>query len=60
MFGPERAMFGSNFPVDSLYSSFARLYETFDLLTSDFSEEDRQSLFSTTAMTAYEFNPATA
>lgn len=26
-FGPQRCMFGSNFPVDSLYSSYARLFE---------------------------------
>lgn len=25
-FGPQRTMFGSNFPVDSLYSSFTALY----------------------------------
>jgi predicted TIM-barrel fold metal-dependent hydrolase len=55
IFGPERTMFGSNFPVDSLYSSFSRLYETFDELTSDFSASERQALFSRTAMTAYVF-----
>jgi predicted TIM-barrel fold metal-dependent hydrolase len=29
-FGPDQTMFGSNFPVDSLYSSFAALYTAFD------------------------------
>lgn len=56
IFGPKRAMFGSNFPVDSLYSSFTRLYETFDELTSDYSAVDRRNLFSCTAMSAYAFD----
>lgn len=55
IFGSKRAMFGSNFPVDSLYSSFTRLYEAFDELTSDYAAADRQELFSRTAMTAYAF-----
>ena len=56
IFGPERAMFGSNFPVDGLYSGFARLYEAFEELTADLPQEERQSLFSGTAMTAYKFS----
>ena len=29
LFGPDRCMFASNFPVDKLYSSFDALYGTF-------------------------------
>jgi predicted TIM-barrel fold metal-dependent hydrolase len=32
IFGPDRTMFGSNFPVDSLYPTFQRLYAAFDQL----------------------------
>lgn len=53
IFGPERAMFGSNFPVDSLYSTFTRLYEAFEEMTSDYSAIDRRQLFATTAVNAY-------
>lgn len=31
-FGANRLMFGSNFPVDSLYSDYARLFETLETL----------------------------
>ncbi|MGY4857330.1 amidohydrolase family protein [Cryobacterium sp. AP23] len=57
IFSTERTMFGSNFPVDSLYSGFARLYEAFEVLTSDFSREERRLLFSGTALEAYKFAP---
>ena len=53
IFGPSRTMFGSNFPVDSLYSSFATLYEAFDHLTADFSSDDRRNLFVSTAARSY-------
>ena len=33
-FGPDRAMFASNFPVDSLYSTFDTLYAAFDEVTA--------------------------
>jgi predicted TIM-barrel fold metal-dependent hydrolase len=53
IFGPERTMFGSNFPVDSLYSTFARLYAAFDHLTADFTPAERANMFAGTAARAY-------
>jgi predicted TIM-barrel fold metal-dependent hydrolase len=45
-FGPDRCMFGSNFPVDSLYSDYDRLASTiWDLVP----EKDRAAVFGTTA-----------
>ncbi|WEO76030.1 amidohydrolase family protein [Cryobacterium sp. SO2] len=58
IFGPKRTMFGSNFPVDSLYSGFDRLYEAFEEITSDLPRLERQALFSDTAMSAYKFVPS--
>jgi predicted TIM-barrel fold metal-dependent hydrolase len=52
-FGVERAMFGSNFPVDGLYSSLVELYNAFDTLTSDLSRSEREALFAGTARRAY-------
>jgi len=53
IFGPERTMFGSNFPVDSLYSSFRALYAAFDRLTSHFTRTERQDMFARTATRVY-------
>jgi predicted TIM-barrel fold metal-dependent hydrolase len=53
IFGPNRTMFGSNFPVDSLYSSFTALYTAFDEITADMTAGDRQQLFAETAKTTY-------
>ncbi|MBB5785454.1 amidohydrolase family protein [Jiangella mangrovi] len=52
-FGVDRAMFASNFPVDSLYSSFGELYEAFDTITADFSAGERAALFAGTARRVY-------
>jgi predicted TIM-barrel fold metal-dependent hydrolase len=53
IFGPSRAMLGSNFPVDSLYSSFTTLYEAFEELTADLSGTEQSDLFAETAARAY-------
>lgn len=58
IFGPDRCMFGSNFPVDSLYSSLVELYATFDELTADLSPSDRRALFAETARRVYRLNEA--
>ncbi|BCP52408.1 hypothetical protein K32_10250 [Kaistia sp. 32K] len=48
-FGTGRTMFGSNFPVDRLYSSFDTLYGAFERIVSDFSEAEQDRLFRTNA-----------
>jgi predicted TIM-barrel fold metal-dependent hydrolase len=53
LFGPERSMFASNFPVDKLYSSYSTLYSAFDELTSSFSRPEREQLFSKSAERIY-------
>ena len=50
-------MFGSNFPVDSLYSSFDSLYTAFDELTGPMSEHERRDLFAETARRTYSIGP---
>ncbi|WP_211907424.1 amidohydrolase family protein [Pikeienuella piscinae] len=52
-FGPERAMFGSNFPVDRLMSDYRRLWRAYDTLTADFSDDERRMMFSETAERVY-------
>ena len=52
-FGPERCMFGSNFPVDSLFSSFESVFEAFDNITKEFSDSERSALFHDNAERIY-------
>ena len=48
-FGTGRAMFGSNFPVDRLYSSFGELYRAFEAIVKDFTADEQDQLFRTNA-----------
>jgi len=43
--GVDRCMFASNFPVDSLFSDYATLWNAYSDITSDFSDSDRAKLF---------------
>jgi len=52
-FGVDRAMFGSNFPVDRLYSSFDTLYGAFENIVASFSENEKDKLFHDNARRAY-------
>lgn len=58
-FGPERAMFASNFPVDGLCGSFDTIFSAFDAATGDLSDKDRQALFRGTAETVYSLSITT-
>jgi predicted TIM-barrel fold metal-dependent hydrolase len=53
LFGVERCMFASNFPVDRLYSSFAELYAAFQAIVSGFAEHEKRQLFAGTAAAVY-------
>lgn len=46
-------MFASNFPVDSLFGSFAELYGTYQAIAGDLPADEWQELFSGTARRAY-------
>ena len=52
-FGPDRAMFESNFPVDGLSSSYAVLWNAFKKLSAGYSAAERTALFSGTAARVY-------
>ncbi len=53
IFGPQRIMFGSNFPVDKLYNSYDALWQAYELITQDFSEQERRDMFVNTATRFY-------
>ena len=45
IFGPERCLFASNFPVDRLASDYDAIWRAFDQITADFSADERRKLF---------------
>ncbi len=53
LFGAERCMFESNFPVDKMGIGFAGLWNTFKHLAAGASRDEKQSLFAGTARRAY-------
>jgi len=53
LFGTERAMFASNFPVDSLRGSFDTVYSVFEETTRDFPDRERCALFHDNAVRIY-------
>ena len=52
-FGPERAMFESNFPVDKGSGAYPVFWNAFKRMTARASAEEKQALFSGTARRAY-------
>ena len=63
MFGPNRAMFASNFPVDSLCGSFDTIYSGFKQIAVRYSHANQELLFCKTAREVYrtsEQNPSNA
>ncbi len=53
VFGTERSMFASDFPVDRVHGTFDAVYSAFDLVTSDFSPTERERLFASNAEAVY-------
>jgi predicted TIM-barrel fold metal-dependent hydrolase len=54
MFGAERAMFASNFPVDSLCASFELIYSGFKEIAASYPLKDQERLFCATARSVYQ------
>ena len=53
IFGTERAMFASNFPVDSLVATFDEIFDSFCAITRDLPETARRRLFHDNAARIY-------
>jgi predicted TIM-barrel fold metal-dependent hydrolase len=54
MFGAERTMFASNFPVDSLCGSFDTIFSGFKQIAARYPEVDQRRLFCDTARSVYQ------
>jgi len=53
LFGPDRCMFASNFPIDKQSFSYDSLWNAFKLLTATSSADEREMLFAGTARRVY-------
>lgn len=53
VFGVNRCMVGSNFPVDKLFCSYGEIFSAFDRVTQSLSTTEREALFSRTAERTY-------
>jgi predicted TIM-barrel fold metal-dependent hydrolase len=53
VFGVERCMFGSNFPVDRLYGTYDALVEAMEELTLGLSRDERRAFFHDNAVRVY-------
>jgi len=53
VFGTERIMFGSNFPVDKLHADYATVWAAYDEITSALSNADRKRMFVDNARAFY-------
>jgi predicted TIM-barrel fold metal-dependent hydrolase len=45
IFGVERCMFASNFPVDKLHADYDAIWQAFDQITADLTPGERRQLF---------------
>lgn len=60
IFGPERTMFASNFPVDGVVGVYTDIFEGFSAITADLAAETRQALFHDNAVRLYRIDTGTA
>ncbi len=56
-FGPGRCMLGSDLPIETLRSTFGRLYAAYDSIFASMSDADRRLLFGGTARRIYGAGP---
>jgi predicted TIM-barrel fold metal-dependent hydrolase len=52
-FGPNRCMFGSNWPIDSLFGDYARLVGAYRDITAELSDDEQAAVFTQTARRVY-------
>jgi hypothetical protein len=58
-FGVDRSMFGSDFPVGRLWTSFDAIFDGFKAIARDFSEAEQSALFRDNARREYRVDAAT-
>lgn len=58
-FGPERCMLGSNFPVDKLYVSYQKIWQSYFQLTEHLPAQQRKELFGDNCRRFYRISSTT-
>ncbi len=53
IFGPSRCLFGSNFPIEKIWTDFGPLVDSFLIAASDLDDATRQAIFHDNAMRIY-------
>lgn len=53
IFGANRCLFGSNFPIEKIWTSYGALFAAFQAGTDSLSNEDRSAIFNDTAARVY-------
>jgi predicted TIM-barrel fold metal-dependent hydrolase len=53
LFGPQRCMFGSNFPIEKLWTDYASLVAAFRACLSRYTEAERRAVLHATAARVY-------
>ena len=53
LFGPARCMFGSNFPIEKLWTGYGELIDAYKTATSGLSGDERHAIFHDTAARVY-------
>lgn len=53
VFGAQRCMFGSNFPIEKLWTSYEELYVAMKTVTAGFNDDEVQAIYNDTAQRLY-------
>jgi predicted TIM-barrel fold metal-dependent hydrolase len=57
IFGAERCLFGSNFPIEKLWTDYRNLIETYRASTTSLRADERNAILGNTAMRVYHLEP---
>jgi predicted TIM-barrel fold metal-dependent hydrolase len=58
LFGPERCMFGSNFPIEKLWTSYPKLLDAYRAALEPYSRADQSHVLHDTAARVYRLDKA--
>jgi predicted TIM-barrel fold metal-dependent hydrolase len=56
-FGVERSFFGTNWPVDRLFSSYGDVLDAYEQIIAGFNEDEQRALFSGNAKRIFRLDP---
>ncbi len=59
VFGPHRAMFATNWPIDRLYGTYEQLFDAYLTIAEAYDADDRTQLFAETATRVYRLEGST-